>query len=127
MARGTSNSSASKKKAWEFKGFINHEFSAEEIVEMLKWFEDRTVDIPEILANWCDAGWKTSQSYDATRNLYIFSATAKTTRTNLDGWVLQIRHTDLHRLLCSASYVLDVLIENDAIQPDTEEDDKYNW
>lgn len=75
MARGKSKSTAVNSQKWEFKGFINYTFEAKEITEMLNWFDQRTIDHAETIQLWCDEGFKVSQSYDASRNCYIFSAT----------------------------------------------------
>lgn len=127
MARKKNETADQKTKKWQFKGFINHTFSQKQITDALDWFETRTIVISDVLMDWTDQGWKCSQGWDDYKNAYVFSATAKKTESDLDGWVLQFHHVDMHRLLCVSAFVLGELIANDAISPEKGEDPSTSW
>jgi len=127
MARGTSSSKKVKSEKWQFKGFVNYEFTPEEITFMIQWFEGRTFDHPSMIEAWCDVGFKASFSYDAFKNCYVFSATAKKTHSDLDGWVIQFYHTELERLLQVAAYAISEMYPNGGIKPERQQEDRYSW
>ena len=127
MPRGKQNDTTTMSKKWRFKGFINYEFNPEQIVDALSWFEGRTIIISDVLMDWVDQGWKASVSFDDYKSAYVFSATAKKTGSDLDGWVLQFYHVELDRLLSISSYVLSELLENDAIKPGEQGKDAITW
>lgn len=127
MARGTSKATAAKEAKWNFKGFINYQFTAKEINQMLDYFQERTFDHSDTLEQWLSEGFKFSMSYDASRNCYIASFTAKTTGTDLDGWVVQFRHSDVHKLLCACGYAVNELWPNGAIKVPAGSDEEFGW
>lgn len=127
MARGKARKTEVKSDSWKFKGFINHEFKAEEIKAMLIWFDTRTLDVEDIIEDYVSNGYKVSISMDEWSSVYLFSATAKKTGTPLDGWIVQVKHSNIHRLLCAAAYMLGEIIPNGGLEVGVEEDDKYSW
>lgn len=127
MARKKNDSADKTAGKWKFKGFINHQFTDQQIRDCLDWFEARTLIISDILMDWADQGWKCSVGWDDYKNAYVFSATAKKVSSDLDGWVLQFHHVDMHRLLCVSAYVLAELVANDAIIPQGESDPAVSW
>lgn len=127
MARRKNESTTKKTKKWEFKGFINHQFTPKQITDALDWFETRTIILSDVLMDWADQGYKVSIGWDDYKNAYGFSATAKRTNSELDGYCIQFHHVEMHRLLCVSAFVLSELIANDAIQPDSGEDPTTSW
>ena len=127
MARGQSKAVESKKETWKFKGFINYTFSAQEIIEMLNYFDERTFDHSDTLSQWCDEGFKVGLSYDAFKNCYVASMTAKATNTTLDGWIVQFRHSDMHRLLCACGFAANELYPNGRIVPPAGDSEEFGW
>jgi len=127
MARKKNESASEKAKKWQFKGFINHTFTPQQITDALDWFEVRTIIISDVLMDWADKGWKVSVGWDDYKLAYVFSATAKKTGGDLDGWVLQFHHVEMHRLVCVSAYVLAELLENGAILPTGEADPAVSW
>jgi len=127
MARGKSQFVETKKVEWKFKGFINYTFTAQEIIEMLSYFDERTFDHSDTIAQWCDEGFKVGFSYDAFKNCYVASMTAKSTSTTLDGWIVQFRHSDMHRLLCACGFAANELYPNGRIVPPAQDSGEFGW
>lgn len=127
MARGKSQFVETKKEAWKFKGFINYTFSAQEITEMLNYFTERTFEHSDTIMQWCDLGFKVGFSYDSFKNCYVASMTAKSTGGDLDGWIVQFRHSDVHRLLCACGFAVNELYENGRIIPPSQDSGEFGW
>lgn len=127
MARKKAVSTESKSNTFKFKGFINYTFSATEITNMLSYFDDRTFDHADTIAQWADTGFKIGFSYDDFKNCYACSATAKKTETDLDGWCVQFRHSDMHKLLCAIAYAINELYPNGGITPPDGSDEEFGW
>lgn len=127
MARNAKSDDGSKSKKWQFQGFINHEFTPAQIQQMTDYFDQRTFDHADTLQHWTDEGFKVSISYDEYRNCYLMSFTGKKTGTKIDGWIIQVRHSDVEKLLQASAFMLHELYPAGVFEGATKTQEEFGW
>jgi len=96
----------SKSKKFKFIGFHNVIPTDEEKIEFKESPSARNISVVDSLIVCAEQGCKTSFSFDTWRDAYVFSITAKTTGTGLDGYCLTFYHKEAETSILFGSWDL---------------------
>lgn len=77
---------------WEFKGFINVEFTEAEMQEYGYWEDPDVTALDQYLHAMISSDYKVTVSWSTWANMYQFSATCKNIESKYKGYVITITH-----------------------------------
>lgn len=104
---------ASKRYKWV--GHIQVYFSDEEVIEAQAWLGDTTPIITTIVDSIVSLNTSLKITLDEDRGVYQFTLQPKEKTSAYYGYTLGFGHSDLARGIHISQYILEVLMDNDAI------------
>lgn len=114
------------KRKFEFKGFVNLEFSNDERDEITRWMEEfgeGPVDASVILV---EAMWKVSLSWDSYHGAYQLAITCHEEGSTYYGRCFAMKHVDLARGLLILRWFYDEKLKNEVYALD-EPGKGFDW
>ncbi len=124
-----SKRSASRRKTskrYEWIGHIQVHFNDDERVEVLAYIDEREWNFEECICILTQKDYGTKFTYDVSRDCYYLTLQTKEGKNPYYGYTIGMTHTELSRIVQIACFVVDVLIEHEAlILPETSTADSW--
>ncbi|KKL05849.1 hypothetical protein LCGC14_2601930 [marine sediment metagenome] len=111
---------------FEFKGFVNLEFTPDERQAMGDWLDTFNDSASDSIAVLTEAMYKVGFSYDDHNEAYSITITCKYRSSPYFGYCFVLRHSDITRGINILRRVYDTLLVDGLYNMQTGAD-KYDW
>jgi len=88
------------------------EWKEQDKQEIIRWSEDRDIDLASKLEEWTEDGWKISLSYSDGWGAFVASLSTVKIEPYNDGSVYMFKHQQCSRAIGFINYFLGVMVEN---------------